>query len=165
MNGTNLRVIIVMGDRQHRIDDSVAAREQYPNAFIFNDVYNVEDLRARVAPFPSGSISVLQIGGHGTYASLVGVQATSNDTIDQPGQFQSIDSQTLPANADAMTVLTDRLAANGALEFDACGGAWTQRKSDSAQALATALGRRVYWVVGDHVGWDDQTADWRYSVP
>lgn len=159
-------VVIVMGDARER-DPARAggwvrtARERYgAGAFIYNDVYSPQQLAAKLALFPRGSIRRLIIGGHGTGSSAegvpqIGVQVTNNDTF-APAGSERIDSETLGAAANRahLTTIALSLTNDATVEFQSCAPQDRRREGEVAVGLANNLQANVRFAVGFVTRWD-----------
>jgi hypothetical protein len=163
----NATVVIVTGGASERTRWSSEARQYYGvGAYIYNDVYNAQQLADKIALFPNGSIHKLVIGGHGTGFGRVGVQPTNNDTY-APAGAGAIDNTTIDA-AMAATI-SARIANDGWVEIQSCGGNEGSRINDipeaGGKALANKLHRWVRFAVGTVGTWDTLRSGPKQPIP
>jgi VCBS repeat-containing protein len=155
--GTGYTVVIVMGGTKdswfynmlsggnERDDFTSQARAAFPDAYIYNDLYNIDQFASVVGAFPAGSINRLILAGHGS--QFVGLQPTNSNTHDVPG-FGSIDTQTL-GELDESTrgSVIAALAGDASVTVYSCGNESRDEESDG-QRFANLIQRHTRFAIG-----------------
>ncbi len=158
-------VIIVGGSLDERHDWAIDARRRYgAGVFIFNDVFNINDLARTLKQFPKGSIKTLILGAH--ESPNRGVNLGTKKSAPEGDEDIEVTSLQKAGNRQAVQTIREALAIDPVVEIHTCrvGGYPIVLKSFASIFQAT-----VWGCIGEVGDWGDGAGPgggiWVYEEP
>jgi hypothetical protein len=165
-------VVIVAGDPREREIWAESARTHFGQAaFIFNNLFSIQDLAGTLSRFPEGSVGLLAFGGHGEFCDggvFMGIKdpPEKGRLLDRPayhvfGEHINVENLMSSANKTNRANIIRSLAKGAQVEFHVC----IVGQERNLLNFAEAFQRRCWANPGDVGDWGDGQYPWFCKDP